>query len=284
MKKLLPLPLLFLATALQAQTQTPPVIAPIAITAFDTQYTQNFNSDEPVPEGPGLATGADGSTSAQTPPGWGFVETGSSTRNDGLYTIRNGTTTSADTFSFGATGSTERAFGEVTAGTLSTRIGAQFTNNSGSVITQVTITYTGEQWRSSQTTDRLDFKYSTTSAGSTVGSLTTGTFTDFNALDFNSLITGSNTGLDGNLAANRTMITGTITGLNIGVGETFTIRWDSVDIADSDAGLAIDDFAMTAAPEPSTYAAGMLALAAVGFMQRRRLRWIFSRSRAARAA
>jgi hypothetical protein len=60
--------------------------------------------------------------------------------------------------------------------------------------------------------------------------LTTGTWTDVNALDFNAPITSGGTGaLDGNAAANRTALSATIASLNIANGATFWIRWVDVD-------------------------------------------------------
>ncbi|MDZ7622859.1 MAG: hypothetical protein U5J96_00200 [Ignavibacteriaceae bacterium] len=73
------------------------------------------------------------------------------------------------------------------SGTLTPTIGASFTNNTGSLITQIPITYTGEQWRAGVTNrgaaDRLDFQFSTDAT-----SLSTGTWTNYDALDFNVLI------------------------------------------------------------------------------------------------
>jgi hypothetical protein len=53
--------------------------------------------------------------------------------------------------------------------------------------------------------------------------------------------------LNGNAAANRTPISGTITSLNIPNGATFWIRWADLNAASFDDGLAIDDFSLTPA-------------------------------------
>ena len=64
-------------------------------------------------------------------------------------------------------------------------IGAQFTNNTGSTVTSLDVSYIGEMWRAGVTNrdaaDRLDFQLSTNAT-----SLTTGTWVDYNSLDFNS--------------------------------------------------------------------------------------------------
>jgi DNA/RNA endonuclease G (NUC1) len=191
---------------------------------------------------------ASAGTSPNTPTGWGFAETG--TNANGTYTAGTGSSNSGDTYSFGAAGSSERALGGLLSGSLVPTIGAHFKNETGGTITSLTISYTGEQWRlgalgTSGTPprgpDRLDFQYSTTAT-----SLTSGAYTDVNALDFVSPVTTGTVGaLNGNSAPNRTAITSTIGGLNIPSGASFFIRWSDFNVASSDDGLAIDDFSMT---------------------------------------
>lgn len=186
--------------------------------------------------------------SPSAPTGWGFAETGSNA--NATYTAGTGSGNSGDTYSFGASGSSERAFGGLQSGSLVPTVGAQFKNETGGTITSLSIAYTGEQWRlgalfSSGTTprgpDRLDFQYSTTAT-----SLSAGAYIDVNALDFVSPVTGPTVGLlNGNAAANRTALTATISGLNIPNGATFWIRWLDFNVANADDGLAIDDFSMT---------------------------------------
>src|SRR5581483_11794474 len=129
------------------------------------------------------------------------------------------------------------------SGNLVSTIGASYTNNTGATITSLLISYTGEQWRlgSVGRTDQLDFQISTDAT-----SLTTGTWTDVNALDFIAPVqTGATGGLDGNSAANRTAISSTISGLNIANGAGFWIRWTDFDATGADDGLAVDDFCLT---------------------------------------
>ena len=127
--------------------------------------------------------------------------------------------------------------------TLIPTLGASFTNATGAPITSVDIAYTGEQWRlgTADRADRLDFQISTSAT-----SLTTGTWTDVDALDFAlrrpARLTGQR---DGNDAANRTSISSSIGGLSIPNGATFWIRWVTFDAAGTDDGLAVDDFSLT---------------------------------------
>jgi hypothetical protein len=209
------------------------VFAQVSLTSSGVPYTQDFNS---------LASTG---TSSTVPTGWAFIESGTSARNDGNYTANNGSSNAGDTYSYGASSSTDRAFGGLLSNTLNYVIGASFTNNIGSTIRSLTISYTGEQWRAGATdrgaADRLDFQYSTDAT-----SLSTGTWMDVDQLDFNSPNINTTLGaLDGNAAENRSNISFTITGLNITNGTTFWIRWNDFNISSSDDGLAVDDFSLT---------------------------------------
>jgi hypothetical protein len=57
--------------------------------------------------------------------------------------------------------------------------------------------------------------------------------------------------LDGNAAANRTLISYTITGLNIPDGTTFWIKWADFNAVLADDGLAVDDFSITPLSPPA---------------------------------
>jgi len=192
-------------------------------------YNQDFNT---------LALSG---TSSIVPTGWLFSESG--TNANTLYTAGTGSGNAGDTYSFGAASNSERAFGGLQSGSLNPTIGAGFTNNTGGTITSLAIAYTGEQWRLGATgrTDRIDFQYSLDAT-----SLTTGTWTDLNNLDFSGPINAGTVGpLDGNAAANRAAISFAITGLSIPNGATFYIRWLSFDAAGADDGLSVDDFSLT---------------------------------------
>ena len=155
-------------------------------------------------------------TSSVPAPGWFLDEqpgpTGTPTPNV-FYTAGNGSVAFGDTYSFGPVNNPDRAFGTLQAANLLPTIGAAYTNVTGQTIGSVNITYTGEQWRHGATgrVDRLDFQYSTNAT-----SLTTGTWTDVDAMDFTAPITAGTVGaLNGNLAANRTAIAGAISGLSV---------------------------------------------------------------------
>lgn len=121
-----------------------------AINLTGTTYIQDFN------------TLAFSGTSSTLPTGWEFLETG--TNANTTYTAGTGSFNAGETYSFGSTSSTERAFGGLRSGSLIPTIGVSFTNNTGSTINSLVVNYRGEQWRLGTIgrTDRLDFQYSLT--------------------------------------------------------------------------------------------------------------------------
>lgn len=200
-----------------------------SISLTGAPYTQDFN------------TLANTGTSSVLPSGWLLSETG--TGANATYSAGTGSATAGDSYSFGAAASTERAFGGLQSGSVIPTIGASFVNNTGSTVTSLTITYTGEQWRLGATgrVDRMDFQYSLTAT-----SISSGTYIDADALDFTAPVqTGATGALDGNAAANRTNITFTLTGLSIPDGAAFFIRWNDLNASGADDGLAIDDFTIS---------------------------------------
>jgi endonuclease I len=199
--------------------------AQISITDVSIPYVQDFN------------TLASTGTASTMPAGWSFSESG--TNANTTYTADNGGLNAGNTYSYGTTGSTERALGSIRSGSLASMFGTGFTNNSTSTITTITINYTGELWRLGVAgrTDRLDFQYSLSATN-----ISTGTFTDENNLD---LVTPNTTGtagaIDGNLPVNRASKSFSIVGLNLAPGSTIWIRWADADVTGIDDGLAIDD-------------------------------------------
>src|SRR6185295_504473 len=198
--------------------------------------TETFNT---------LSNTAGSTTNTALPTGWYITETGGGARDNEQYAVDTGGSTTGDIYSYGSAASTDRALGELRSGTLIPLFGAKFTNNTGATITSLDVSYTGEEWRfggvHSTVADRLDFQYSLNATD-----LSTGTYLDANALDFNPPVTSGTAGaLDGNAAANRTAISSTITGLSIPNGATFFIRFNDVDATGADDGLAVDNFSIT---------------------------------------
>ncbi len=212
---------LFLITALVGTIGT----AQISVTSLTTAYSQNFDS---------LAVTG---TSSVTPFGWLFSESG--TNANTTYTADNGGVNSGNTYSYGSTSGPDRAFGALLSGSLTSTLGAYFINNSGGIITSITLNYYGERWRlgANSRSDSLLFQYSTNAT-----SLTSGTYTTVNQLSYGAPASSATVGpLDGNASANRTYTTYTIPNLSIPVGSTFYFRWNDYNATGADDGLAIDD-------------------------------------------
>lgn len=200
----------------------------VSITTTTTPYTQNFNTLR-----------ATAGTSSTLPSSWKLLETGSSANT--TYASDAGGTATGNTYSYGTGTNTERAFGALRSGSLIPTLGVQIRNSTGTTITSLTISYTGEQWRcgTAGRTDQLDFQYSLNAT-----SLSTGTWTDNNTLDFVSPSTTTTGAKDGNATANRTLRSTVITGLSIANNAIFWLRWNDLDASGADDGLSIDDFSI----------------------------------------
>jgi hypothetical protein len=170
------------------------------------------------------------------------------------YRASSGTDNTGALYSFGSSSSTDRALGSVASGGTNTiYYGASFVNDTASTLSSLDISYNGEQWRNGGSTSttpsvpqKLDFAYQ---VGAT--SLTSGTWTEFDALDFTSPIATATAGaLDGNAAANRTALSATLSGLNLAPGQQVWLRWQDVNDAGNDHGLAIDDLSVSTGITP----------------------------------
>jgi hypothetical protein len=206
----------------------------VSLTTVGSAVTENFNT---------LSNVAGSTTNTALPTGWYITEQGGGPRDNEQYAVDNGGSNTGDIYSYGAAASVERALGAVQSGTLIPFYGVKFTNNTGVTITSLNVSYTGEEWRFGATgrTDRIDFQISTNATD-----LTTGTYADVDALDFTTPdIAGTIGPRDGNAAADRTAIAGTISSLSIPNGATFFIRWTDFDASGADDGLAVDDFSLT---------------------------------------
>jgi len=216
-------------------------------------YTQDFDSL------PSTGTGIAWTNNLPTPlmPGWHSSLT--------TFDADDGNMVNTGAYSYGTTGSGERALGSISLMGALIRYGLQMNNASGSTLGSLAVSYRGEQWRSgSALTDVLLFEYSTNAT-----SLMSGTWTPVSALDFNSPTNTGTFALNGNLAVNQAVMSSTITGLNWLNGSDMWIRWTHVGNA-SRHGMAIDDVVLQTnpVPEPSTMAA--LGVAFIGLARRRR--------------
>jgi uncharacterized protein len=214
------------------------VVEALSVTTLDVPITQNFDT---LP-----ASGSATFVNDTTLPGWYSARTGTGT----TIVANDGSSNAGNLYSYGTGTNTDRALGSLGSGNAA--IGNLFwgivlTNNTGATITSLDVAYNGEQWRNSAAAAQtVAFSYNT-------GASFTGSLAEFQAagtnvtqLDFTSPITGGAAGaLNGNLAANRTAISFTISGLSLAAGQSIFLRWSDPDHTGADHGLAIDDFSVT---------------------------------------
>jgi hypothetical protein len=175
---------------------------------------------------------------------WQIVEYGGTYANN-QYRGSNGNQTLGDIFSFGQTGSTERALGSLASGSplaLEAHYGLSFVNNTGSAITTFYAGFRQEQWRIGDANllpDTVRVYYSTNATG--VGDLAA-TWTEIPSLMMVSQYsdsTSSGSVLNGNLQNDNKYA---VFGVNIPAGGTMWIKFVDKDNPGEDDGLAIDNF------------------------------------------
>ena len=225
MKKLYTLSFILLATLSFGQ---------ISITAIGTPYNENFDS-----------MGAAGTTFVS---GWTAIRSGGSGTLNATLTMAatDGQANSGNVYNTGTTAAAERSFGTLGSGTTVPAFGASFTNNTGSAVSAIAVSAVMEQWRAgsdANANEIVAFSYSLDAT-----SLSTGTWTNVTALDLLEKLTTTTTSvaLDGNLAANQSNISSSITGLTWANGATLWIRWTDVNEFGSDGIYSIDNFVFNA--------------------------------------
>ena len=141
------------------------------------------------------------------------------------------------------------------------RVGFRVTNATTDVITEFTITYTGEQWRKDNTVAQsLALEYKANATG-----LTDTGFTAVNS--FVTLQNSTGGAIDGNDPLNRNTLTATIVlGTPLAAGDSLFFRWNDLNDTGNDHFIGLDDVSFSAVPEPTT----MFALAAGGLLALRR--------------
>jgi len=229
----------------------PNPVAPISIMMLGTPITQNFDT---------LATS--GTTNAWTDnstlAGW-YSQFSLQPTNPTTYRADSGGSNTGALYSWGVAGTNpvgDRALGSVGSGTPGDIYWAiKLTNDTGSTITSLSVSYTGEQWRAggcsptpcSTVGQTVDFQYQVANAAVITDANTPSTgWLDHDPLDFTSPTPGTSTAaaLDGNAAANRNALSSTIT-VTVNAGQEVWLRWKDINHAGNDHGLSIDDFSVT---------------------------------------
>jgi hypothetical protein len=232
----------------------------VAIDSFPFNYSQDFDTLET-----GAATDhawSDNSTLA----GWYVAASGTW---DGTYQASAGNSFGR-MFSLGSDATdTERALGSnASATTGAFAYGLRLINNSASPITEISVSYVGEQWRASHAVNEtleLSYRIGNTSTDLTdpEPGTSAGPWTVVPALTFNSPQDATGGSIIGNDSANRQLLSTTISlGGSLDPNEEIFLRWRDVNDSGSNHTLGIDELTISAVPEPHVYAAvgGLLLL------------------------
>lgn len=205
----------------------------VSMSTFPVTYTQDFDTL--------ISSGSTLWINDSTLPSWYGQRTGANPTNFNIQ-ADSGTTATNLLFSYGSSGSAERALGS--RGGRNFAYGVLLRNTSGYTITDLSISYYGEQWRDSDApaqTARFAYQTSTLPISDLTPNVLTG-WTTFTALDFTSpQVTSYNGPLDGNDPANRVLISATIAGLNLPDGQYIMLKWDDPDYSGNDHDMGIDD-------------------------------------------
>ena len=159
----------------------------------------------------------------------------------------SGGSSTSGVYSYGVSGSSERALGFLANASRVCRAGLRLVNQTGQTLTQFTVSFVGEEWRSGDTTaaDSISVDYRIQAASFDIDSGSA--HTAIPTLAFSSPPNYSfEGGLNGNLSAHRTLRSATVTGISWPAGHTLMIRWFDSNSAGTDDALAIDDVAFYA--------------------------------------
>ena len=243
------------ATALLAVFAAIPSARSQIVVPGSMTYTQNFD---------GLGTATVAWSDGVTIPGW-FAGINANVTADGNLTVSDGTNGALlGLLNLGTGVTADRALGsKVTGATANIAFGVLFQNTSGKALDVTNIGYTGELWRTNTTvtpvtpeqwvtfTKISGTTFNDVEPGATSPTANVGSFTPAPAFNFSSPTnTPVDAALDGNLAANRTVISAD-PNLVISPGQFFMFRWVDTNNVGTDGHQGIDDFSISFTAVPS---------------------------------
>lgn len=247
-----------------------PAAAQIAVSDAGFTYSQSFDSLS------GTGTTQPWSNNS-TLPGWVLVTQAGAAAS--TLRVGNGSANAGGFYSFGSTGSSDRAlgalgsggadFGTPGAGAVAGWFGVGFTNSSTGSFAGFALGFEGEQWRNANTSAQsMVFEYG---FGNTLQSVSQWTAPGAGFSWDSPLTGGAGVATDGNAAGRVTGLGGTIQAA-WEVDQTLWLRWTELNDSGNDHALAIDNlqFAVVPVPEPDITAMMLAGLAALGYLGRRR--------------
>ncbi len=187
-------------------------------------------------------------TDNTTLPGWYAAVTnagsGEVTTPSSYYNTAGGGSGSTKLFTINSSGSSERALGglpSLGAGRL--LLGWRMVNSGTEALTNLVLSYDGEQWRRDTSADtHIYVSYQIFNGGE--GSLTKpdGWIAAPDSLTFNPTVTGAAAAINGNLPENRaTGLSGSITGITLQPGQEIWFSWYLVKLGGGNIFVGVDN-------------------------------------------
>ncbi|HOX02678.1 MAG TPA: hypothetical protein P5555_04240 [Candidatus Paceibacterota bacterium] len=161
------------------------------------------------------------------------------------YTATAGASGNSSTlYSLGASGSSERALGGTPVTTRYGMLGLRLVNGGNSTITNLILSYDGEQWRRDATVNtHIHVSYKIFPQGA-VGGLDSldGWTAAPESLTFNAPTTGNAGALDGNNPANRAAgLTAAFPGISVQPGDEIWFKWTLIKVSGGNIHVGIDN-------------------------------------------
>ena len=226
----------------------------MAAISFTGAYSQAFDSLANTGTSVAWANGT-------TLEGWYLFQQAASGTAVATYAAGTGSSATGSFYSFGAATASDRAlgglgsggayFGSPSAGSVAGWIALSAANSTGATVTQLTLAFSGEQWRNGGNTTPqsmvLEYGFGADFTSVPLWAAPGGSFNWASPV-----ATTTGAAVDGNGAGLVSGLGGVLSSLNWTQGSTLWIRWIERNDAGNDHGLAIDDVTLTSASVSAT--------------------------------